>query len=272
MHPKRIKCDPSFYGMTLLAIFLGYLNEYLIFALTIFVHECGHLTMAAFYKWKFERLRLFAFGGIMEFQGELNKPNIEDLFVSSGGVIFNFIAFLILLFFRERVGPYVNLTLYNYAMSTQLFVMLFNLIPLPPLDGSRLVNTILCFFLPYKTVLRLMKRINVLLIFTFTIVTILYDFRQIYIIMSFLIYSTIRYNKEIYFLFQRFLLQKKMYINTDLPYKIVKISNNSLEDSFYRGYFNTFQINHRFHDEASWLKLKYEENQGLSVDATFKTE
>ena len=105
MRPKRIKFDPSFYAMTLLAIFLGYLNEYIIFALTILVHECGHLMMAAFYNWRFERIKFFAFGGIMEFQGELNKSNVEDFVVSSGGIVFNFLCFLLLILARERISP-----------------------------------------------------------------------------------------------------------------------------------------------------------------------
>ena len=73
MRKNRLKFDPSFYAMTLLAIMLGYLNEYVIFALTIIVHECGHLTMAFFHKWELEELKFFAFGGIMQFKGELNK-------------------------------------------------------------------------------------------------------------------------------------------------------------------------------------------------------
>lgn len=272
MRPKRIKFDPSFYAMTLLAIFLGYLNEYIIFALTILVHECGHLMMAAFYNWRFEQIKFFAFGGIMEFQGELNKSNVEDFVVSSGGIVFNFLCFLLLILARERISPYVNLTLYDYAIGSQLFVIFFNLTPLPPLDGSRLLNAFLCCYFPYKVVLKIMKIINIVLIVLFMAITFFNDFRQIYLVMSFLVYSTIKYNKQIYFLFQRFLLQKRMYTNVDLPNKIIKFRNDSLEDNFYRGYFNTFQINHRLHDETSWLRLKYEENTALSVDAPYKTD
>ena len=74
-----------------------------------------------------------------------------------------------------------------------------------------------------------------------------------------------------YFLFQRFLLQKKMYINVDLPRKIVKIRNDSLEDNIYRGYLNLIEVKNRLHDEIKWLKLKYEENPSLIVDAQIKS-
>ena len=76
MRKNRLKFDLSFYAMTLLAIMLGYLNEYVIFALTIIVHECGHLTMAFFHKWELEELKFFAFGGIMQFKVDFNKSNM----------------------------------------------------------------------------------------------------------------------------------------------------------------------------------------------------
>ena len=272
MRKNRLKFDPSFYAMTLLAIMLGYLNEYVIFALTIIVLECGHLTMAFFHKWELEELKFFAFGGIMQFTGELNKSNIEDFIVSSGGILFNFITLIILILMREKMSSFVNPMLYDYAIWAQLFVITFNLIPLPPLDGSRLINAILCCFFPYKTVLRIIRRLNMGLMTLFIGITILYDIRQLFIIVSFLTYSTLKYNKYIYFLFQRFLLQKKMYINVDLPRKIVKIRNDSLEDNIYRGYLNLFQVKNRLHDEMKWLKLKYEQNPSLIVDAQIKSD
>ena len=63
-----------------------------------------------------------------------------------------------------------------------------------------------------------------------------------------------------------------MYINVDLPRKIVKLDNDSWEDKIYRGYLNFFQVKNRLHDEMKWLKLKYEENNALIVDARIKSD
>ena len=272
MHQRRIKFDFSFYVMTLLVIMLGYLNEYVVFALTIMIHECGHLTMAFFYKWELEEAKFFAFGGIMKFKGELNKSNLEDFIVSSGGVLFNGIILAILILGRSKISPFVNESLYDYVIWAQLFVIVFNLIPLPPLDGSRLMHAILCCFFPYKTVLQMIKWINIGLISIFIFMTVLYDIRQLFFVISFLTYSTMRYNKDIYYLFQRFLLQKKTYTDSHLPRKVVEIRNDSLEDHIYRGYLNLFQVKNRLHGEMKWLKLKYEEKTSLIVDAQIKTD
>ncbi len=272
MRKNRLKFTPSFYAMTLLAIMLGYLNEYVIFALTIIIHECGHLAMAFFYKWELEELCFFAFGGIMQFKGELNKSNKEDLLISSGGILFNGMTLFILLFIRNHLQSNIHLYFCNYAIWAQVFVIIFNLIPLPPLDGSRLVSSILCYFWPYKAVLTIVKWLNIILIGMVMVITILYDIRQIVLIVSFLTYSTIKYNQQIYYLFQRFLLQKKMYINVDLPRKIIEIENDYWEDKIYRGYFNLFQVKNRLHEELKCLKLKYKENDSLIVDAQIKTD
>ena len=272
MRKTRLKFDPSFYAMTLLAIMLGYLNEYFIFALTIIVHELGHLTMAFFYKWDLVELKFFAFGGVMEFKGELNKSNKEDLIISSGGILFNIIMLIVLYVLRNNTVSAIHNNLINYAIWAQLFIIIFNSIPLPPLDGSRIVHAILCQFIPYKKVLQIMKGMNSILITFLTIVTFLYDIRQIFIVVIFLSYSTIKYNKEIDYLFQRFLLQKRMYINVGLSRKIVEISNDYWENKIYRGYSNLFQVKNRLYEEMKYLKLKYEEKEALFVDASIKSD
>lgn len=63
-----------------------------------------------------------------------------------------------------------------------------------------------------------------------------------------------------------------MYINVDLPRKIVEIRNDSWEDKIYRGYLNSFQVKNRLHEEIKWLKLKYQEKDTLIVDAQIKTD
>jgi len=269
---NRLKFDPSFYAMTLLAIMLGYLNEYVIFALTIIVHELGHLTMAFFYKWDLVELKFFAFGGVMEFKGELNKSNKEDLIISSGGILFNIIMLIVLYVLRSNTVSAIHINLINYAIWAQLFVIIFNSIPLPPLDGSRIVYAILCQFIPYKKVLQIVKGMNSILITFLIATTFLYNIRQIFIIVTFLSYSTIKYNKEVDYLFQRFLLQKKMYINVDLPKKIVEISNDYWENKIYRGYSNLFQVKNRIYEEVKYLKLKYEEKETLFIDASIKSD
>lgn len=139
MTKEKVKLDWSFYTITLLAILTGYFNQYFIFAITILIHELGHLVMAFFFKWELIELKFFAFGGVMKFKGELNKSNVEDLIISIGGILMNLILLIGLLLFQNQERSVIAQKFYSDWVWAQTFVILFNLVPLPPLDGSRLL-------------------------------------------------------------------------------------------------------------------------------------
>lgn len=272
MMREKIKFDLSFYIITLLAILTGYFNQYFIFAITIMLHEIGHLVMAFFFKWELEELRFFAFGGVMKFKGELNKTNFEDIMISSSGILMNLALLILLVIFKKEEMSVIAQKQYNNWVWAQCFVILFNLIPLPPLDGSRLMMNLLSFFIPYKRVLKISKYFNLILITLIVFFTFLYDIRQLFLTVSFLCYSTIKFNHQIQYLFHRFLLQKMIYRNVDLPRKTTNIKKDSWENNIYRGYLNIFEFNHRLHDEVTWLKLKFGKNDELIIDAQIKSD
>ena len=264
MQKNWLKFDFSFYLVTLLAIILGYLDQYMMLAITILIHESGHLVMAYFYRWKLEELKFFGLGGVLTFHEELNKSNKEDIIISSGGLLFNFIFLLILLLFKELPMSLVYVKKYQYLIFAQIFIISFNLLPLPPLDGGRIFSAVLCFFFPYKKVLKITALFYgfILIIFTIILITFFYNFRQYFLILSFLIYTTLKYNWQGDYLFQRFLVQKKLDRNTSLPVKTVKINKGTWEDNIYRGYINLFQIKTHINDEIKFLNLKYGKKTG----------
>ena len=272
LHKNKIKFEPSYYIVTLLAILTGYFNQYIVFAISILLHECGHLLMASFFKWELDELKFFAFGGQMRFKGELNKANKEDLLISSAGVMVNLMLLSIFLYFAQLEVSGIQLKWINSFIWAQCFIIVFNLIPLPPLDGSRILGDILSCFFPYRYSLRIICYFNIVFISFIVLLTILYDFRQFYLILGFLFYSTVKFNQNAQYLFQLFLLHKKMYRNVDLPIKITILCDDSWEDKIYRGYLNMFQFNERFHDELTWLQLKFRENNKVIIDVKIKSD
>ena len=257
-----IKFDLSFYIITILAIGLGFVDEYIIFVVTILIHELGHLVMAAICRWRLEELKFCGFGGILKFSGELNKSNKEDLLISMGGVLFNLIFLIALLSFRDFPMSPILLKKYQYLLFAQIFTISFNLIPLPPLDGNRILNAILCCFFPYKKVLKIMVVTNYIVLgMIFVGIIIFSDVHQFFMILNFLMYSIMKYNKERVYLFQRFLLQKKLDSKTRLPSRVVKVTKGTWEENIYRGYTNMFQYQTYHEDEVKCLNLKYDEKK-----------
>lgn len=272
MYKEKIKFDPSFYLVTLLAIFTGHFNQYIVFSISILLHECGHLMMAFFFKWELEELKFFAFGGKMQFKGELNKSNKEDLLISSAGILMNVLIFVILIFLSELNLNPIYLKYIHSFIWAQLFIIMYNLTPLPPLDGSRILGTVLSSLLPYRTSLKILCYFNFIFIVILSLFTFLYDFRQFYLVNSFLFYSTLKFNRQVQYLFQRFLLHKKIYRNVNLPIKVSILDDNSWEDKIYRGYLNIFKFNERLHDELKWLQLKFRENNEVIIDVRIKSD
>jgi len=252
-----IKLEPTFYVMTVLTILLGHFNQFVIFGITLLVHEFGHFFMARLFKWELEELRLFGFGGVMRFRGELNKSNTADLWVSLGGILFNAIFLGILLLLDETTMSPIHLNRHQYMIFSQIFMIAFNLLPLPPLDGSRVVMALLSMVFPYKKVLFIATRLNVLLLAVIIVLTIIFDWRQFLLIESFLLYSTINFNREASYLFERFLLQKEFCRNTALPPKKINVQEGCWESKIYRGHLNYFCTGLGTRDEICWLDLKY---------------
>ena len=257
MKKKYLKFDWSFYVITLLVMGLGHFEPYLIFALTIIIHECGHLVMAFLYKWELEELKFFGFGGILKFKGELNKSNKEDMLVNSGGVLFNLLFLIILLLFSNADMSLIQLKRYQYLVFAQIFVIVFNLLPIPPLDGSRIFSAILCCFFPYKKVLKITSTCNLVLMNLLLMLVLVFDLRQYFLLLLVIAYSAFKYNGQTTYLFQRFLLQKKLYRNNALPLKNIRINHDAWENHMYRGYQNLFQINSYLNHETKYLNFKY---------------
>lgn len=257
---RLIKLEPTFYIMTLLAILLGHFNQFVIFGLTLIVHEFGHFFMAKLFKWELEELRLFGFGGVMRFKGELNKSNMADLLVSLGGIIFNGIFLGLLLLLDESTMAPVYLNRYQYLIFAQIFMIGFNLLPLPPLDGSRVFMALLSMIFPYKKVLKIATTFNIALLILIILLTVLLDLRQFLLIEGFLIYSAFKFHKEASYLFERFLLQKEFCRNADLPPKKINIHEGNWESKLYRGHLNYFCAGYGTSDEICWLDIKYGQN------------
>ncbi|MCL1950644.1 MAG: site-2 protease family protein [Turicibacter sp.] len=254
---RLIKFEPTFYVMTVLAILLGHFTQFVIFGMTLVVHELGHFFMARLFKWELEELRLFGFGGVMRFRGELNKSNLADLWVSLGGIMSNGLFLMLLLLVDTDALSSVILNRHYYLIFSQLFMIVFNLMPLPPLDGSRILMALLSMNLPYKKVLDLVNGFNVVLLGILVLLTLWFDWRQFLLIEGFLVYSTIKFRKESSYLFERFLLQKEFCRNTALPPKKISITEGNWENRLFRGHVNYFCTGLGDSDEICWLDIKY---------------
>jgi len=92
-------------------------------------------------------IMLFIFGFGWAKPVPVNFANLRDLrkgliFVSSAGIVANIILAFIALFFLRLMGPMpgnVIFPLFYYTAQINIMLAAFNLIPIPPLDGSKIL-------------------------------------------------------------------------------------------------------------------------------------
>lgn len=134
-------------GLSFLA---GYYRYLFIHYLLAFIHEIFHVVTALFFRTKVSGLTFLPFGFYAEFADfEDRKPYQQLLILAAGPASYFFSALLLRLFY---VCGAFSLYTYRAAMSSNLVIALFNLIPFYPLDGARIAEVLIArFFSEYKT-------------------------------------------------------------------------------------------------------------------------
>src|SRR5690554_6158762 len=104
------------------------------------IHETGHVLMALYYGWNIDKIIVLPFGGLTVFKEHLNKPLFEEFMILIMGPLLQCFFY----FLANFLSPNYILTNYHYAL------LIFNLFPIIPLDGSKLINIIISKVLPFK--------------------------------------------------------------------------------------------------------------------------
>lgn len=126
---KKIYFHPIFFLCTMIALMTGFFKPYLFLFYLFFCHECGHIITACYYRWNIKKIIVLPFGGLTIFEEQLNRPIKEEFVITIMGPIFQIIAYHI-----------ITLVFYKpYFLILHLSFLCFNLIPIYPLDGSKLL-------------------------------------------------------------------------------------------------------------------------------------
>lgn len=193
-----MKIDFSFYLAILLALFSRQVNVYITYIIAILIHECGHLVIATFFKWKLESFRLTAIGGFLKFENDLTKPLRQSFFVYLGGVAFNFFFAMVLILTH---GP-------ASLIYTQFAIIIFNLLPIAPLDGSKILQSVLIKMFDYKKTLSILKVMNIVFLTTFALTVWSLRLEQYFIVVIVLAVLVGRFQGYAPYIYERYKIQK----------------------------------------------------------------
>lgn len=213
----KFKINNFTYIFILICLLCGYIkNIFIIFSICL-IHELGHIFFIRIFKYEIMSVEILPFGGYTTTYQKINSNINKDLLISCGGFIFQLIFLIIIFIFKNSF----NVITFHLFINYNFILILFNLIPIIPLDGNHIIHLLLEKFFSYRLSYYLNFFISLICLIIFTLVNYLYNFDN-YFIITFLIYNIVIYVKNYKYLEKRFLLERYLY---DLEYK--KINNNT---------------------------------------------
>lgn len=143
----RFRIDLKIFLFLLLFYFTRQIEIYVIMIFFAVVHELGHLLMGLMLKMKPERIELMPFGLSISFKvnvqdinkkrGNGNQQVFKEILVASAGPLTNLIILTFTYVFLKN-SNFGSLVIY-----ANLLILIFNLLPIYPLDGGRMLNGVL---------------------------------------------------------------------------------------------------------------------------------
>ncbi|MFB4162907.1 M50 family metallopeptidase [Alteribacillus sp. JSM 102045] len=159
---RIFRFHPLFWILAAAAVFTGFFYDLLLLFLIVFLHELGHAAAALHYKWRIKKIELLPFGGVMETAEHGNRPIHEEAIVAAAGPLVHLP--LIGLSFLLLQTPFWHLSDHALFLHYNLTLFFFNLLPVWPLDGGKLL---FCWFtsrFPYHQAQKLMWKTSCILL------------------------------------------------------------------------------------------------------------
>lgn len=197
---NKLKISSWTFVYILVFLLSGLFKEFISLAILIFFHELGHILISYIFKWEITKIEIFPFGGNIKFTNTLNKPLTQEFLIAISGIVCQSIIFLLLKYFIKDTYFIKVLNQYHYTL------FWFNLLPIFPLDGSKLLECILHNFFNVKTTIKIEVFVSFLLIL-FLVSKFHYNYSFIAMLV-FLFVKNITYLKNIKYTYQKFLFDK----------------------------------------------------------------
>ena len=163
----RLRIDLKIFIFLTLFYFTNQIRIYLIIMLFCVIHEIGHIITGSLLKMKTEKIEIMPFGLSASFYMNFNDKNfkIKEIIVSLAGPITSLALTILCSNINLR---YITI---EEAVYSNILILLFNLIPIYPLDGGRIIKGILHIKLGSIRTEEIMDKISYITITILTIIS-----------------------------------------------------------------------------------------------------
>lgn len=246
----KIKFHKTYLIIAISFLLTGYFSNLIIFTSIIIFHEIGHFTVAKLYNLNPQKIIIYPFGGITIIDSPINTKIIKELLIAISGVLFQSLYYFIILnlYHCHIIREYLFIIFNNYHYS----ILFFNILPIHPLDGSKILTLLLSKYLPYK----LVNKLNVIIsIITGIIILSINYYKFNYttiLLITVIVDNLIKYYKNFNYLFNKFLLERYLYkIKFNKTKTITKI------DNMYKEKTHIIKENNHYFTEKQYLNKHF---------------
>ena len=191
---------------------------------------------------KINEIYIYPLGGISKFNMDLNISINKELLILINGPIFQHLAYLLLLMLMPTKNELIST--YHYS------ILMFNLLPIYPLDGGKLVKLLLNKIISYKRSLKLLIYLSYLVTIVLFIIT--KKNIIIFIMISLLLILITKEKNKIDYIYNKYLLER--YLN-NYNFKSNKIINSI--NNLYRDKKHLIYKNNKYVLEKEYLEKIY---------------
>lgn len=229
---KKIKIHPLTYFYFIISFITGYWKYYCSAYIIVCIHELCHYLMAYSFHFEIEKIELLPFGAYLFLNDYGLKPKINELCVVLAGLSCHFFIYMIL----RRI---TSILFVDYLLKINELVFVFNLLPIYPMDGYRLLLILLQNSFDMQKACYASFKIS---IFFLCFLYVRCRYLNNYIIFLYLVYQN--------FLYYRYIPTqiRNYYLNIPFSYKNKKIKIHE-KIKYIRDAHNYYKINNEIYDE-----------------------
>ncbi|MCP3741228.1 M50 family metallopeptidase [Rossellomorea sp. BNER] len=204
----KVSIHPLLWLVIGIAVVTAHFIELLMLLVIILIHELGHGVMAHVFSWRVKRISLLPFGGVAEMDEHGNRSLKEELLVIIAGPLQHvwLMAGAWLLF---NIGLFPD-RMFELFIQYNLMVLLFNLLPIWPLDGGKILSVILGYRMTFIKAYEwtIFFSLGMLFLIHFIVLVTVPFHLNLWIILTFLYFSLWAEWKQRRYTFMKFLLER----------------------------------------------------------------
>jgi len=152
----RMTIHPLFLPILFSIVLSGNISYYALILSSLIIHEVGHIIAAYLCGVKVERCVIMPYGGEIELKGNNSIAPKKQLVIALGGPVATICCI--------AATPFLDPLLAEPVLKIQIVLLGINLIPIWPLDGGRIIMSLIHIFYPRIRMVEFYLTISLILI------------------------------------------------------------------------------------------------------------